>query len=261
MGADQSIVEVPLILVGVSQELDQLEPAVRSLRQVYAKSPIVLLCDPSDEVLCRKAKAWGATDYLILPLDANCLDRLLHRHLSMPPAGTPPFTESANGIGVSTELSRLLGAGTTNGRSTEKTPIRALAQNGHANHKSNDLTLPGLPLMVQTTLLNDLMSGNPDFMDRVIATLQSYVKWDGALDFIPPSAENENENASTATANAALTRGETRMPITVPGQPSFGTLVLTRTHPTPPLPHPSAEAALSQARALARNAPQRRAPL
>ena len=68
---------VPVIMAGISQELEQIEPAVRSMRKVYPRSRIVLLCEPGDEVLCRKAKGWGATDYVILPADTAVLRRLL----------------------------------------------------------------------------------------------------------------------------------------------------------------------------------------
>ncbi len=67
----------PVIAAGVAQEIEQLEAATRALRKVYPQSPIYLLCDPADEVRCRKCSAWGATDYLILPLDAAGIETLI----------------------------------------------------------------------------------------------------------------------------------------------------------------------------------------
>ena len=67
------------IIAGVSQEIDQLEQAITSLRKVAEKTILHLLCAPVDEPACRRARAWGAADYHVLPLSKSTLDRVLSR--------------------------------------------------------------------------------------------------------------------------------------------------------------------------------------
>ena len=80
--------------------LDQIEPAVRSMRKVYPNTRIVLLCEPGDEVLCRKAKGWGANDYVILPPETAVLRTMLTpmpAGVGTPAAPAAPARKAANG--------------------------------------------------------------------------------------------------------------------------------------------------------------------
>jgi diguanylate cyclase (GGDEF)-like protein len=205
--------EVPLVLAGVSQELEQLESAVSSLRQVYPRSRIVLLCEPSDEVICRKARAWGATDYLILPADARGLQRLF----VIPPVG-----------GVARALTR-------EELAIQPRPFIEIKANGHVAEAGapiekspvdvasirvtpqGEATAPGLPLMVQTALFNEVLAGRTDFVERAVQALQKHVPWQGTLSFV-----------SASTETVAPAEGESHAPVIVPGHASFGTLVLTQ---------------------------------
>jgi diguanylate cyclase (GGDEF)-like protein len=210
--------DVPLILAGVSQELEQLESAISSLRKVYTRSRIVLLCDPSDEVICRKARAWGATDYLILPADARSLQRLFvippvaggaRGFLRDEAAGIPgrPFIEiKANGHVAEP------------GATIEKSPTHLPAA-GATTHVE-EVRVPGLPLMVQTALFNEVLAGRTDFIDRAVQALQNHVAWHGTLSFVPAP--------TTAGETIAPIDGEIHAPVIVPGHASFGTLVLMR---------------------------------
>ena len=87
--------QVALILAGISQELDQIEAAVRSLRKVYPHARILLVCEPEDEVVCRKARNWGATDYLILPVSSAELERLCVL-TPLPPKAANPVPAPTN---------------------------------------------------------------------------------------------------------------------------------------------------------------------
>jgi diguanylate cyclase (GGDEF)-like protein len=256
--------EVPVIMAGISQELEQIEPAVRSMRKVYPRSRIVLLCEPGDEVLCRKAKNWGASDYVILPADTGVLRRMLSPENAPAPAG--PAARKPIGNGQVKPLAVERASAPPHPASTIKQPVQVTAdhvvgaaealdapemQPGDAGvmpsaeelktriATSADLSLPALPLLVQAVLFNDLLLGRTDFVDRVIANLQAYVRWGGTLRFISADA-NGNLVEAPAGIPASLSA-----PIGLPRQQPFGTLYV---EPAPgAAPHASVAAALKQA--------------
>jgi diguanylate cyclase (GGDEF)-like protein len=236
---------VPVVMAGISQEMEQIEPAVRSMRKVYPKSRIVLLCEPGDEVLCRKAKNWGASDYVILPAEAGVLRRVLSlenppvapaqaagvvarkpigngqtRPLAVERASSPPTPASVIRQPIQVTADHVVGA-------AEALDVPEM-QAGDAgvmptaeelkNRIAGDLSLPALPLLVQAVLFNDLLLGRTDFVDRVIANLQAYVRWGGTLRFVPADASG-NLVEAPATIPAALAS-----PVGLPKQQGFGTL-------------------------------------
>ena len=81
------------------------------------------------------------------------------------------------------------------------------------------------------------MAGQADFLERAVATLQSYVKWDGKLRFV---AADDADVVDTGQV------GEMRAPIVAAGQPPFGALVLAHEGELSRMP-PVAPPALSQA--------------
>ncbi len=215
----------PLILAGISQEIDQIEAAVRSLRKVNPHSMIVLLCEPGDEVLCRRAKTWGADDYAIFPVGQRelshtleCAAKMWHErteapsaepvasepesHISETPAAQAP-AKNNRVRNASLAESGERGVQTPHPSSgispaeavrqvvdvtiTEPSPPHApvLAPQSSRNGTLLEMQIPQLPLIVQTVLMNDLLAGRLDFQDRAVATLQGYVKWGGKLRFIP----------------------------------------------------------------------------
>jgi len=205
-----------VILTGISQEIDQLEPAIRSLRKVNPASRIVLLCEPGDEVLCRKARAWGATDYLLLPVDAASLRRALvagPESVARPqeaPSPPLPFTPSSKSEERRVPL---------------LSPAEVMRNIVGVNAPAHGAVLPSLPLIVQTSLFADLITGRSDFPQRVVATLQSYMTWGGSLQFTPhpaPSSSFATENAVVGTTNP----GQLRAAVEFPGHGSFGALSL-----------------------------------
>ncbi|HUO08804.1 MAG TPA: GGDEF domain-containing protein [Phycisphaerae bacterium] len=258
--------QVALILAGISQELDQIEAAVRSLRKVYPHARILLVCEPEDEVVCRKARNWGATDYLILPVSSAELERLCVLTPLPPKAANPvpaptnrmaevtpeepttpkasPSSPPPSPVHAPAELLRKVVEMQANGDpASQKLPIRAAImkarQNGHESPHAHpsETSLPGLPLMVQTALLTDMLNGRPDFPDRIVATLQSYVAWGGDLRFIPANAEQKPETDPNHLEH----------PVGLPEQTPFGNLVLEPKAPELPWPPAGAVAALSQA--------------
>jgi diguanylate cyclase (GGDEF)-like protein len=255
--------DIPVILAGISQELDQIEPAVRSMRKVYPKSRIVLLCEPGDEVLCRKAKGWGANDYVILPADTTILRTMLSPESATP--ATPPVPAAAaptpapihqprkpsNGHSHITpaalvpkpiEIPHPVGQIVEPGAEMQPGDAGSMSPADELKHKISpvhDLSLPALPLVVQAVLFNDLLLGRTDFVDRVIATLQAYVKWGGTLKFEPAEA------TTTAVAPPVAEPHGMRATVGLPHQPAFGTL---HVEPAPgAVPNSSVAAALSQA--------------
>ena len=98
---------------------------------------------------------------------------------------------------------------------------------------AQDLALPALPLLVQAHLFNDLLLGRTDFVERAMATLQAYVKWGGALKFIPAEA------GKTEPAHPQ------QVAVVMPQQPAFGTLHVERAGGS--ATSPAAAAALHQA--------------
>ena len=247
--------DVPLILAGIAQEIEQIEPAVRSMRKVYPASRIVLLCEPGDEVLCRKAKNWGATDYLILPPDTNLLRRLLAGPPSPPPPtptlrkpprnGQPaPAVESPpNPIAPAALLQKVVevpAAPTApaspthdSGATAQHSPLRT--QNSKLRTQNSELRPqnsgpPALPLMVQSTLFQDLLLGRADFADCLVATLQAHLRWEGTLKFLPadpaPAATTPAAPADSSATDPSNT--PSRATVALPHQPPLGTLLLDR---------------------------------
>jgi diguanylate cyclase (GGDEF)-like protein len=92
LAREPRVAGVPVIAAGVSQEIEQIEAATRALRKVYPEARIYLLCDPADEVRCRRCQAWGATDYLILPLDDAAVEELLSAARAQRYADGPSIT-------------------------------------------------------------------------------------------------------------------------------------------------------------------------
>ena len=231
---------VPLVVAGVSQELDQLEAAVHSLRKVYPAARIILVCEPEDEVLCRKALTWGATDYLILPADSRSLERLCTL--------TPVSPRIAHRLAAFTPDSPLAPADLLRkviqlqahpaDAPPQKLPIRA-QHSPHNGHTHDDHAMPRLPLLVQTARFTDLLNGRPDFADRVLATLQSYVQWPGTLRFL-------SDNPAKDQPQIPPSQNALHHDVTLPGQPTLGTLILEPRIPDAP-PPTEIEPALSQA--------------
>lgn len=201
----------PLILAGIAQEIEQLEPAVRSLRQVNPRSMMVLLCDSGDEVLARRAKGWGADDYAILPVSEAELAKLLERAIQrcQRPSDDPPPSRSedldvmqagadaraaepgkpsrdsniapAQLVRQVVELDACDGQG---GRAPAASPRPPMLQRREAPGRV-DLRIPQLPLVVQTVMMNDLLAGRVDIAERAVATLEGYLRWSGRLRFVP----------------------------------------------------------------------------
>jgi len=144
-----------VVIAGISQELQHLERAVRSLRTVLPNASIELLCEPVNEPLARRAVRWGATDYHIAPIT---LPEILRK--AMPPAPEPAAPQPI--------LERLPTAPDESGKRI--TP---------------QITLVSLPVMVQSVMIEDLLLGRANIAERGLAILQSYVKWPGALRLIP----------------------------------------------------------------------------
>jgi len=211
-----------LIVAGLSPDED-LEPAVRSLRRINPHASIVLLCEPAQESLCRKARTFGADDYFIVPLDAGSARQLLATPHSAPPellrrpaAASTPHPPP----GAELELDRPhLGP-----RRSSRVSAEIVSE------------LPSLPLLVQTELLEELFTERTDFVDRALSVLSRYIRFNGTLRFIPasPSATPDPE-----------TPAQIRRPVAIADQAPFGTLVLEV-----PAPHhatPQAAAVVAQA--------------
>ena len=190
-----------LILAAVKNELDHLEAGVRSLRKVNPDARLVLLCEPLEEPVCRRALAWGADDYLLLPLDDRCLLEQM---------------EHVNGTGghrASRELSNAV-------RAVEQRSASATEHVQESHHKD----VPALPLMVQTTLLEELLDVGAvgamrvDFAERATATLAQHLGMEGQLKFMPATYRKD---AAEPPASAA----ELQHVVALANQPEFGTLV------------------------------------
>ncbi len=196
--------QVPLIFAGVSEEVDQLESAVSSLRKVYAGARIVLLCEPADEVMCRKARAWGATDYLIVPVDVKSVQRLFV---------VPPVARGWLGSGAAGGREVVPDAGLSK-------PMVEMQANGHSATIASEPKGLRLPLSVQSLLFGEVLAARSDFVERAVRALQEHGSWQGTLSFVPTSVAG-------VEAGATLEETGIRTPVMVPGHPPFGTLVLT----------------------------------
>jgi diguanylate cyclase (GGDEF)-like protein len=190
-----------LILAGVSQELEHLEAAVRSLRRVNPAARILLLCEPADEVPCRKAIQWGADEYVLVPVDPAALQRAF---APRPPATRRPI----DGVAADPSRSPVHSAAAAAG------PCAADA-GGAAGH------LPGIPLIVQTDLLEDLLAGRADLADHLVQVLARHLPVREPLRFV------------SATLDASLVEGAIRRPVAQADQPPFGTLVLNAPEASP----------------------------
>jgi len=197
---------VGLILVDAGPEIDHLQAGIRSLRQVNPGAHIVLLCQPVDECVCRRALAWGADDYEIVPLEAACAARLACRTV-----GNPTLHPAQHPLDPLSPPAAL--------RLTPRAPS--------ASAPSDDL--PSMPLMMQTELLEEILEGGgvrPDFAQRATALLVRRLDIGGILKF------RTADTAAPADAAAAPGR-EFRRAVTFAGQAPFGTLVWLAENPDP----------------------------
>jgi diguanylate cyclase (GGDEF)-like protein len=218
-----------LIIAGVSQESEMspgtgmtsgenLEAAVRSLRRINPHAAIVLLCEPCEEAACRRARAWGADDYFIVPLDAHSARQLLAtEHLVPPPDFVHPASPAVHQVAPGEDL---------DGLDRRRTPRRS-------ELATSDL--PSLPLLVQTELLEELFTGRADFPDRATATLMRHIRFNGTLKFVPAAGDAPEPDSPQ----------QIRRAVSLPDGPAFGTLVLELS--SPPTATPQAAALVAQA--------------
>ncbi|HVS70421.1 MAG TPA: GGDEF domain-containing protein [Phycisphaerae bacterium] len=152
---DPRMVSVEIVAAAVSQEIEQLESATRALRKVYPAARIYLLCEPADEVRCRKGRAWGATDYLILPLDDADAAMLA---AAAAPTRQPP--------------ARAIEA--------VRPPARQSGESPLSETIASAVQLPDF-----AALLQDLAAGHLDVPAQALALMQSHFAWNGTLRFVP----------------------------------------------------------------------------
>lgn len=269
--------EYPLILAAVSQDTEQLEAAIRSLRKVNPKSLLMLLCEPHDEPLCRKGMVWGADDYFVLPVASRQLEKVLREVLPPLTKQVEPASDVVGRVGLSrvkevvdsaavhdvelaAEQSPQLrapvarppvpAAPTEPSQDTHSLPASRLlkpveaapqrpvvevrADEAAAHEESRpgptlDWALPQLPLVVQTSLINDLLNGRIDFADRAVAVLQSYVKWGGKLRFVPVRVGEESMRPTDVPAADDLHMVET----VIQEKVQYGALVVELKAPNP----------------------------
>ena len=157
------------IIAGVSQDVDELERALTAIRKVAGPAKIYLLCEPADEVTCRRARAWGATDYFILPVAKAALDRMLAR----PAPGPTPRPRRG------------------------ESPAEALAS-------PVELSVVQMPLVVQSVMVHSLLESHANFVDKALATLQAYLRWPGQLRFEPAAATAAPPRPQALRATVAL---------------------------------------------------------
>ena len=175
-----------LILAGVTEEQDHLEAAVRSLRKVNGRARILLLCEPVDEPLCRRARAWGADDYFLLPLDSRAIGIITDRSHR-----TPPRIE---------------------------TGVEPMAQTQPAA-PSLDMVAdaPSLPLIVQTGLLEEVLKGaavGSEFPQLATVILAQHLNLTGKLRFVGRDQPLAHQS------------DEIHHAVGLPNQSLYGTLVL-----------------------------------
>jgi diguanylate cyclase (GGDEF)-like protein len=176
-----------LIVVDVADEIDHLEAGMRSLRQVNPACRIVLLCEPALEGFCRRALAWGADDYFLLPLDARSRALLM----------------GANGKPRAAHRDTVM-------EQPRPQPARAL-QDG-----------PAMPLGMQTEMLEEILEGaglHGDFAQRATASIKRSLAIKGELRFVG------GEEAGDADGSTAHSAGEFRRSVLFAGQAPFGALV------------------------------------
>jgi diguanylate cyclase (GGDEF)-like protein len=214
--------EAPRLIVAsvARNEEEDLEAAMRTLRRINPHAGIALLCEPCEETACRKARAWGADDYFIVPLDARSARQLLAIEHA-PPAHVAEFLRPQAqshhpAPGADLELAE-----------------RRRAANRHPRSDLATSDLPALPLLVQTELLEELFTERTDFPDRAVATLTRHIRFNGTLRFIPTST-------GTPAPAELDSPQQIRRAVSIPDQPPFGSLVLELTPPHHPTPHSAA---------------------
>ena len=220
-----------LIVAGVESE-GQLERAVRALRSVNGQAKMVLVCEAAGEPTCRRALAWGADDYQILPVTLRDV--------------VPAETVRADGgrsagqgerLGGAAESSGLLeemradGAGSDLARDLPPvrpaSPLSPVANRTAAGSDGGrvvgsgsvvQLEVLSLPVMVESALAEALLQGRADFRARALATLQGYLPWPGKLAFVPVSkAEGDRVEDRDAPAAVVAHDGTTFGTLTIAG--------------------------------------------
>ena len=163
-----------IIVAGIGNELTHLKRAVESLRTVCPKARLILLCNPADEPQARRALNWGADSYEISPVT---LDQLF-----VTASGNPPpqlDLQTRHNLASST-----------------------VVDDSQTNFKPQ-INLANLPLVMQTSLLETLLQGQPDLVERAVAILQSYMRWPGKLKIHQAKKDETLAPATTADASAA----------------------------------------------------------
>jgi diguanylate cyclase (GGDEF)-like protein len=180
---------ISLILIDAAPEIDHLQSAIGSLRSVNPGAHIVLLASPADEAACRRALAWGADQYEILPLDT----RMLRQIQGVAPPHPPP-TPTPSPTPFSTVAATL----------PDRLPDFSAE--------------PLIPLALQAALLEEILEGaglRPDFAQRATTALQHHLHLPGELFF---DAGQPYPPASSSTPTF-------RQEVSFIGQAPCGTLV------------------------------------
>jgi diguanylate cyclase (GGDEF)-like protein len=183
-----------LILVDAGVETDQLEAGLKALRRLNPEASIELVCEPVDEVTCRKALAWGADDYEIVPVDRTGVRRL---------------------------------AGLTSGQGKARAKAAEAARSAEtwgAGRAAQAEEMPAISLAAQTQMLGEIMEGGGvkgDFAARATWTMARQFNLGGTLRFV---SETEEGAAETAAVGGSGVR-EYRRVVAFGGQATFGTLI------------------------------------
>lgn len=157
-----------IIIAGIGNELPHLKRAVESLRTICPKARMILLCSPADEPQARRTLNWGADNYEILPVT---LDQA--------------FASATRSAQPQLELQ------------TRHTLASSTVVDGSPAHLKPQINLASLPLVMQTSMLDTLMQGQPNLVDRALAILQSYLRWPGKLKV------HKTKNGETASVTDA----------------------------------------------------------
>jgi diguanylate cyclase (GGDEF)-like protein len=196
-----------VVVVDVSHELRDLEAGVRSLRKVNPVSRIVLLCEPCDEALCRKARAWGVDDYYILPLDSSKVPLIARERQSASSQRIMPSDLAAAEIAEARRV------------------MRRETLGGHG--------LPALPLIVQGDLLEQILGGNAEIAPRAVAALNEHLHLNGEFYYLAASAATGEEAKDADESNNHRTM---KVPVILPDQSAGGILVFQQDPETTPSP-------------------------
>jgi len=178
-----------VILADVAAEVDQLDRAVASLRQVSPAAKIILLCAAEDEPASRAALRHGANDYLLLPLR-------------------------------SAELRAALGG--RPGTKTVASAAPAVSQ-PRATSSERSASAPGLalPLAVHARLTQTMLDAPDDLAAQAVAFLNEHLPWPSVVRFtahISPSEETAGVPRQAAAAAFPVMHPAARTP--------FGTLAV-----------------------------------